>query len=138
MEENTSREGEQDFLGQEKRYPTLMYIFCFHADIWWSQSDIWESFTTLVKAFLSESFSQQVPFWCPSIVSSVHTQNQVIAHSSSQSCWQTLVFSKRLTSEIARIEPVNSTCYSPRSMERFTKQMLPAQSSIANFCLMNP
>lgn len=26
--ENISREGEQDSLGREKRYPTLMYIFC--------------------------------------------------------------------------------------------------------------
>lgn len=49
------------------------------------------------------------------------------------SCRQTLVFSRRLTSEISRIEPVNNTCYSLTSMERFTKQMLFADSSIANF-----
>lgn len=42
-------------------------------------------------------------------------------------------FSVRLTSEITRIEHVNSTCCSLRSMEIFTKQMLPAESSIANF-----
>lgn len=67
---------------------TNMYIFCScQADMWQSQSCIWESFTTLVKVLYQGLFflSKWSSLWSPSIITSVWTQNPINAHSSSLS-----------------------------------------------------
>lgn len=82
-------QGKQDFLGRADRYPNTynnMYIFCYwQAGMWQSQSHSYESFTTLVKPSTNTFFlsASKVPFWSPSITTSMWTQKTIIAHSSS-------------------------------------------------------